>query len=199
MIDSCIKRFIHLNINLLALDFDQTMIDIHTGGRWKGTAEELQEHVRSEFHMLLQACCDHNINIAIVTFSGQTQLVKAVVEKVVGPQYMATHVVVRGRDRTWSYQGVGTRAGKQAFIASAVEELEHKMANRMTADSTQTLQGDSPAVDSEGQTYRILKNTTVLVDDDATNIRVALEDGTRAVWFNPSKPYRILQDLAQLV
>lgn len=30
-----------VQINFLAIDFDQTMINIHTGGRWKGTTAEL--------------------------------------------------------------------------------------------------------------------------------------------------------------
>jgi hypothetical protein len=36
-----------VKINFLAIDFDQTMIDIHTGGRWKGTTPELNEHMQT--------------------------------------------------------------------------------------------------------------------------------------------------------
>ncbi len=34
IVDEVIVHLKNLNINLLAIDFDQTLIDIHTGGRW---------------------------------------------------------------------------------------------------------------------------------------------------------------------
>jgi hypothetical protein len=34
IVDEVILHLKNLNINLLAIDFDQTLIDIHTGGRW---------------------------------------------------------------------------------------------------------------------------------------------------------------------
>ena len=43
------------NIQLLALDFDLTVIDQHTGGRWKGTPEELSKHLRPEIQCLLNS------------------------------------------------------------------------------------------------------------------------------------------------
>jgi hypothetical protein len=39
----------------------------------------------------------------------------------------------------------------------------------------------------------------VLIDDDPKNIRIALGDGTRAVWFNVDKPHHLLQELVQMV
>ena len=38
----------------------------------------------------------------------------------------------------------------------------------------------------------VRKDTTVLIDDDPKNIRKSLKDGTRAVWFNPRDPKRLL-------
>ena len=193
MIDSCIAKFQQLNINCLAIDFDQTILDIHTGGRWTGTVTELTEHVRSEFRQLIHACCENNIHVAIVTFSAQTKIVRGVIEAVVGPEY-ASRIPVRGRDRSWSYQGQGSQEGKQAFIASAVEELEHYIATSMAAAVEQ-----DGASALEPRKVEINKNTTVLIDDDAANIKCALEDGTRAVWFNPNKPHHLLRDLSRLV
>ena len=42
-----------IGINLLAIDFDRTIIDIHTGGRWEGSAEELVPHIRPFFQELI--------------------------------------------------------------------------------------------------------------------------------------------------
>jgi FMN phosphatase YigB (HAD superfamily) len=35
---------------------------------------------------------------------------------------------------------------------------------------------------------QVTKASTVLIDDDRTNIRVALEEGVRAHWIDPAKP-----------
>lgn len=40
-------------INLVALDFDFTVIDVHTGGRWQGSADELATHIRPFFRFLI--------------------------------------------------------------------------------------------------------------------------------------------------
>jgi hypothetical protein len=55
-----------VKINFLAIDFDQTMIDIHTGGRWKGTTPELNEHMRPLFLHFVPLASQNNIRVAIV-------------------------------------------------------------------------------------------------------------------------------------
>jgi len=52
-IEKAIGRIKQVNINFLAIDFDQTFIDIHTGGVWPGTLHELIAHVRPEFQQLV--------------------------------------------------------------------------------------------------------------------------------------------------
>lgn len=64
----------------LALDFDLTVIDIHTGGAWQGTAEELATHVRPLFKHLILAACEANMSVAIVTFSPQVPMIRAVLQ-----------------------------------------------------------------------------------------------------------------------
>jgi hypothetical protein len=169
-----IKRLQELGVNFLAIDFDLTILDVHTGGRWSGTLDELLGHVRHEFRQLIVAARQNGIRVAVVTFTSQVVFVKGVLEAILGPEE-AAWIPIRGNDRSWSYQGAGCRDGKQAHIASAVEELE----NAGQADITKT--------------------TTVLIDDDRRNVHHALADGVRAIWFNPDKPHHLLQDLARLV
>jgi hypothetical protein len=173
-ITSAISKIKELGINFLAIDFDQTILDIHTGGRWSNTLEELLLHVRPVFAQLIPAALDNDIHVAIVTFTCQVGLVRGVLEYLVGvPKTM--QIPIRGNDRSWQYKGTGSMDGKQAFMASAVEELEH-----------------DNSVD-------ITKKSTLLIDDDAKNIRYALVDNTRAIWFNPEKPHLLLQDIIRLV
>lgn len=173
---SALSKLKEIGVSFLALDFDQTILDIHTGGAWKGTIEELFPHVRPVFAQLIQAASDDpDMQLAVCTFSVQTRVVRGVLDHIVGIQ--ASHQIpIRGGDRSWQYQGGGSMAGKQPHMASAVEELEH-----LNTD------------------IKISKQTTVLIDDDPKNIRYAFGDGTRAIWFNPKKPHHLLQNIMRLV
>lgn len=42
-----------LQVNFLALDFDLTILDIHTSGRWPGTPEQLVQRIRPFFQVLI--------------------------------------------------------------------------------------------------------------------------------------------------
>ena len=144
-------------------------------------------------HMLLcqQCALQHNIHVAIVTFSRQINLVKGVLEAIVGVE-QASKIPIRGGDRSWKYEGVGSQDGKQAHMASAVEELEQQQHRQRPPPSSSG--GDNVVGGLE-----ITKSTTLLIDDDKRNIRTALEDGVRAIWFNPDKPHRLLRELTELV
>jgi hypothetical protein len=122
-ISSAITKVKELGINFLALDFDQTILDIHTGGNWKGTLEELFPHVRPVFAQLIQAAVDNELQVAVVTFSQQTRYVRGVLDHIVGVQ-VSQQIPIRGGDKSWKYKGNGSSDGKQPHMASAVEELE---------------------------------------------------------------------------
>jgi nucleoside diphosphate kinase len=172
-VDKVIARLEAIGINFLALDFDQTILDTHTGGRWPGTAEELTTHVRPIFAQLIQAAVSRNIQVAVVTFTPQIKFVRAVLESIVGHE-AAERIPIRGNDRTWQYVGAGSMDGKQPHMASAAEEL-------MTHNPN----------------IKITKATTLLIDDDAKNIRFALGDGTRAIWLNPQRPEKLFSDIVK--
>ena len=130
-------------------------------------------HIRPHFRHFLRAAADASLHLAVVTFTPQVGFVSDVL-RTHFPSF-ADQVVIRGRDGSWSYEGRGSRNGKQGFMASAAEELGTK----------------HPHVD-------ITKNTTVLIDDDANNIRIALMDGTRAVWLDPRRPDRLFLDVMEM-
>lgn len=48
-----VEGIIRSGVNFIALDFDETLIDIHTHGQWNGSTEELILHVRSFFKTFL--------------------------------------------------------------------------------------------------------------------------------------------------
>ena len=75
-----------------------------------------------------------------------------------------------------SYVGSGSTSGKQAHMASAVEELSRIMPSHV-----------------------ITRGTTLLIDDDANNIKVALAEGVRAIWLNPKNSDKLLQNVTELL
>jgi DNA-binding NarL/FixJ family response regulator len=79
---------------------------------------------------------------------------------------------VRGEDGSWVYAGDGSQKGKQGHMASAVEELCAR----------------SPSL-------VITRGSTVLIDDDRSNIEVALKAGVRAFWLDPRRPEEVVESL----
>ena len=69
-------------INCLALDFDLTIVDIHTGGTWAGSSTELCAHVRPLFLSLISAALHHSLHLTIVTFSPQVSMIRTVLDEV---------------------------------------------------------------------------------------------------------------------
>eukprot|EP00560_Eucampia_antarctica_P000862 CAMPEP_0197834266 /NCGR_PEP_ID=MMETSP1437-20131217/21820_1 /TAXON_ID=49252 ORGANISM="Eucampia antarctica, Strain CCMP1452" /NCGR_SAMPLE_ID=MMETSP1437 /ASSEMBLY_ACC=CAM_ASM_001096 /LENGTH=69 /DNA_ID=CAMNT_0043438821 /DNA_START=370 /DNA_END=579 /DNA_ORIENTATION=- len=67
------------------------------------------------------------------------------------------------------------KEGKQSFMASAAEEFEAKY----------------PKIE-------ITRNTTLLVDDDSNNIRLALKNGVRGIWFDPHDSDLLLKNMVVL-
>ena len=161
-------------INFLALDFDLTVLSIHTGGNWQGTAEELLPLVRPVFLDLVAEALKRGMCVAIVTFSPQVCVVREVV-RLCWPRHCDS-MPIRGGDRTWSYEGAGSKAGKQGHMASAVEELLAQDPNR-----------------------EITRASTLLVDDDANNVNTALKEGVRAIWLNPDEPDSLLPNILELL
>lgn len=92
------------------------------------------------------------------------------------PEEISGSIPIRGDDRSWSYEGAGSKCGKQSHMASATEELLAMHPN-----------------------MEISRNTTLLIDDDVENIKYALHDGVRAIWLNPMNSNRLLSDMQMLV
>ena len=175
MDQKCIQFVQKLNkggVNFLAVDFDQTLISDHTGGRFMGTAADLALKVRLLFKLLLPKVMGSNIIVAVVTFSGQTDLIKEVLKIVFAD--LAKKIIVRAKDNTWGNMGEPNVDGKLKYIASAAEEF------------------------NSHSNINITKKTTLLIDDDAVNVRIALKNKVRALLFRPGDPDSIFEDIKDI-
>lgn len=81
-LDSFVTALNKKGIKLLALDFDKTLIDIHSGGMWNDGADKLASHVRPCMRDLLEAASNKGLFVAIVTYHRQGWLIKEVLHKV---------------------------------------------------------------------------------------------------------------------
>ena len=64
-------------IRLVAIDFDMTLIDRHTGGHWSKSAEDLRCSIRPVFLRLIPALIKKGLAVAIVSFSPQVDLIRS--------------------------------------------------------------------------------------------------------------------------
>lgn len=79
---SMLEFVVNNKIQLVALDFDKTILDVHTGGRWKHRSQELVPHVRPEFVCLIQQLLEQeDMQVAVATFSTQKDLIRRVLQK----------------------------------------------------------------------------------------------------------------------
>jgi len=118
----------------------------------------------------------HNgIMVSIVTFSGQVALISEVLKLRYG-QECAEKIVIRGNDGSWGKPA--RRDGKIKHLASAAEEFERKY---------------------QDSCVEISRNSTILFDDDDANVRIALDKGVRAIWFNPDDSSSFLPQIIELL
>lgn len=95
---------LHEKINFLAIDFDNTLVDIHLGDRYSGTLAELVSTFRPILVNLIVSAMRFDIAVSIVTFQKQTDLIKTALGAVF-PSDIAERIVLRGNDETWHYEG----------------------------------------------------------------------------------------------
>jgi hypothetical protein len=147
-------------ILLIAIDFDLTIISIHTGGRWKWSADDLVPYVRPEFRCIICECLQKDIHVAVATFSDQVDLISDVLAATVAHDDAAQIPIYGGTANVR-----GSFEGKRSQLLLAVEHVEAKTG------------------------LSLPKEATVLVDDDRANIARAKKDGYKTIFYDPTIPH----------
>jgi hypothetical protein len=147
-------------VGMLALDFDQTLVSVHTNSLWEeSAASQLASLFRPELCALLPAVVAEGIDIAIVTFSAQTALIREAAGIALGNE-IERQLVLRSNDGTWQLS-VSPRTpralGKNQHLVSAADE-----AHRRRHDPQAPLHTG---------------HAVLLVDDDLENIELAEREG----------------------
>jgi len=121
-IAEAVAGLVEKGVQMLAIDFDQTFVDCHTGGDWSRGPEALARHVRDFVPDLLVEASRRGLHVCIATFSPQTDLIRQVVE-ITLPADLSSKMVIKGNDRVWELpRGC---EGKQAHLAAAAQEFGH--------------------------------------------------------------------------
>jgi hypothetical protein len=161
-----------VDLKLLALDFDLTIVDLHTGGSWQEDADSLSHHLRPEMVCLIQEAIQSGIFFAVTSFSQQIDLIREVI---------TDGIIAKSKTKappTISIQG-GTNysdpKGKKIQLEKAITEI----------------------LELEG-TRGITPRKTLLIDDDKNNIRLARRDGYQSLWFDPDHPLSTLHTMLEL-
>eukprot|EP00658_Telonema_sp_P-2_P025599 TRINITY_DN20309_c0_g1_i2.p1 TRINITY_DN20309_c0_g1~~TRINITY_DN20309_c0_g1_i2.p1 ORF type:complete len:285 (-),score=37.59 TRINITY_DN20309_c0_g1_i2:409-1263(-) len=169
-------------VRLLAIDNDLTLISIHTGGSWSGSASELAAQARPIFKIVIEEAIARGIYVAIVTFSSQPELISEMLTHFLDPSVDTSDIVVHGglNDVTSGIDGQEVQSahevrsryqgtGKQEHIACSVEELEKR------------------------HNTRIEPCDVLMIDDDVKNLEEAKRRGIRCALFDPMQPLGMLE------
>lgn len=115
-----VQKLVSLSIKLVAVDFDLTIINVHTRGSWQFTSKALASRVRPTFkHFLTAALNCNDLHVAVVTQSPQVSLVREVLEQAL-PDCNTSGIHIRGTDGKWKEVKGVTKEGRTPFIIHAV-------------------------------------------------------------------------------
>ncbi len=108
-----VDRLIRDGIKMVAVDFDLTLVSVHTNGTWMFTARPLASRVRPGFPEFLSEVLRRGLSLAIVTFSPQVELVRDVLRTVLSEKDVEK-ICIRGNTSDWKPCPSQRKEGKLA-------------------------------------------------------------------------------------
>jgi hypothetical protein len=158
-------------VRLLVLDFDQTLVSLHTRGKWSGLGNELGKHVRPFFLELVPVALRKGLAVSVATLSPQRRVVQHALAEAFGPT-VARQILVRCLDGSWtpaleceipeSWRHC-SRRGKAEHVLSVVSKI---YAARSWSGA--------------GEEGLLEPGNVCIIDDDVTTVKQARLDGMAA-------------------
>ncbi|GFO09961.1 hypothetical protein PoB_003646600 [Plakobranchus ocellatus] len=184
-VDSFAAALTKKGIKLLAVDFDKTLIDIHSRGIWDEGVDKLAAHVRPCMRDLLEAAVRKGVFVAIVTFHRQGWLIKEVLHKTL-PKKTAKQIYVQAntaeflqRQRAAAKSALSSDAAGRGSEASAPPAASAAPIWSMCADLNGKEAHISSVVNEINNDHKVevKKDEILLMDDDIDNVRTAITYG----------------------
>jgi hypothetical protein len=177
-------------VRLLVLDFDQTLVSLHTRGKWSGPGNELGKHVRPVFLELVPVALRKGIAVSVATLSPQRRMVQHALAEAFGPT-VARQILVRCLDGSWtpaleceipeSWRHC-SRRGKAEHVLSVVSKIH--------AARSESGAGDEALIEP---------GNVCIIDDDVMTVKQARLDGMAAFVISANEvPERSLDLNSQL-
>ncbi|EQC29874.1 hypothetical protein SDRG_12418 [Saprolegnia diclina VS20] len=162
---------------LVCIDFDKTLLDIHTNGEWTKTAEDLVGHVRPLFVSILPQLHVHGVHLAITTFSPQADLVQRVLQLVLDPTTANAIPVFADNARPSPVEDTNDDDDDASIPAHVRLDKRHKLSYVLSA--------------ARHRAVRL--GHALLMDDDATNLHDVAAYNVQTLWY---EHHESLQSLA---
>lgn len=160
-------------IRVLAVDFDQTFIKIHSGGVWKDSTDNLAKHVRPCMKDLLEAALQREMIVCIVTFHSQPWIIRELLKKLLKKDsekiYVQANTIEFRERHNYEY------LGKEAHITAVLTEVYNR------------------------EKVIIKPHEIVLFDDDRDNVDTALKFGHWAFQIKEDVSYQTFEEYSQML
>lgn len=171
-----VKVLSRIGIKLICIDFDDTLLGIHTGGKWQQSAVELCAHVRPFFLSFIRVAYEAGICVSIVSFSPQVDLIRQVLEITFGDA-LASHLIVRCDDPSWKVETVALNEFVSLLYARSPLLIDRKCKLPYVI---------SASTEASRWSENTLQNMhTLLIDDDPHNVKIANDHGILSIYFDP--------------
>ncbi|CAF0727597.1 unnamed protein product [Rotaria sordida] len=162
------------NIKLIAIDFDNTFLSIHTNGYYQGTVDSLLGYIRSTFHYFIHEILDSSafnqtLHVCIVSFSSQEQLIRKLLQLAFKTS-KTDRIIIRCNTPEFVAHMDEDFLGKEYHLSSVVTELATR------------------------RNKTIKPNEILLLDDDVQNILIAEEFGHKVLEIRDEINLDILKD-----
>ena len=178
-------------IRLLALDWDLTVLKIHTKNKWWGPAEELAKHIRPLFKHLMEQAIAAEITVAIVTFSEQTRYIRDALTHCL-PNGGAG-IIIRGGDGSWDSTDIFNTYFDRDLVTNDDEDPGHNAYGKLPH-----LASAMREVERRTSGMSIERDDILLVDDDNRNIMIAGAQRLKTVRFRESDVNRAFLEMGEM-
>lgn len=112
-----VQNLLASGIRLVAVDFDLTILNVHTRGFWQFTSKMLATRVRPCFQQFLTVAVNSELHVAVVTQSPQVSLIQEVLEQTL-PDCDTGRIVIRGADGSWKMLKGVSKEGRTCMLAT---------------------------------------------------------------------------------
>ncbi|XP_061189917.1 uncharacterized protein LOC133197740 [Saccostrea echinata] len=160
-------------IRVVAVDFDQTLIKIHSGGVWKDSTDNLAKHIRPCMKDLLEVSLQRELIVCIVTFHSQPWVIRELLKKLLKKDaekiYVQANTIEFRERHNYEY------LGKEAHITAVLTEVYNR------------------------QKVIIKPQEIILFDDDQDNVDTALKFGHWAFQIKDDVSYNTFEEYSQML